>query len=251
MSERHRCAFTLVELLVVIAIIGILIAFLLPALGRAKRQAMVVLCMNNLKQFGLGLEIYVSENNYAYPPPMAISGSRIWDSSVGRKGILPDRRPIFKEIASGIPEEVLFCPIQGSRPTPRQGIEWSRHYFVSSISYETGYMMLLLLEPTWFTWENSGNPDLDGDGLPDGPYEPGHADAAILSDGNWFHPPQCRDRRRKPGDDYKPCGSAHGPWGVWEPRLFDSNVLFGDGHAVTRNTLEYWARRQDGNLFLY
>ena len=59
---KHQKAFTLIELLVVIAIIAILAALLLPALARAKTEALSVKCMSNKKQMQLAWIMYAGDN---------------------------------------------------------------------------------------------------------------------------------------------------------------------------------------------
>lgn len=58
-----RCAFTLVELLVVIGIIALLVAILLPVLGRAKESANRVACASNLRQISTTLHLYAGDSN--------------------------------------------------------------------------------------------------------------------------------------------------------------------------------------------
>ena len=69
-----RRAFTLIELLVVIAIIAILAAMLLPALTKAKQSSYRAVDLNNLKQFGVAMNLVVSENEDRMPWPNWLSG---------------------------------------------------------------------------------------------------------------------------------------------------------------------------------
>ena len=59
--------FTLIELLVVIAIIALLMALLVPALSRARKQAQAMVCQSRLKQWGTILALYAHDNDGHLP----------------------------------------------------------------------------------------------------------------------------------------------------------------------------------------
>ena len=64
----ERDGFTLIEVLVVVAIIALLVAILFPSLARARAQAQSTVCLNNLRQLGLGATQYAHVHRDYIPP---------------------------------------------------------------------------------------------------------------------------------------------------------------------------------------
>ena len=65
---RRTKGFTLIELLVVIAIIGILAAMVFPVFARARESARKAVCLSNVKNLALAINMYLADNNDTFPP---------------------------------------------------------------------------------------------------------------------------------------------------------------------------------------
>jgi prepilin-type N-terminal cleavage/methylation domain-containing protein len=84
-QKMKKKGFTLVELLVVIAIIAMLLAILMPALGKVRQLAQRIMCGTNLTGIGKAMLTYSTDDKYESFPISAIAGT-IWDRGTGGAG---------------------------------------------------------------------------------------------------------------------------------------------------------------------
>jgi prepilin-type N-terminal cleavage/methylation domain-containing protein len=113
--------FTLIELLVVIAIIAILASMLLPSLSKGKERARMTQCLNNLRQMGVAVKLYVDDHRGKFPLTYAIEPDtgeyKNARPALGGNDPAPERLPCVPTAKARSlynymkPSEVYHCPV--------------------------------------------------------------------------------------------------------------------------------------------
>ncbi len=177
--ESKRKAFTLIELLVVIAIIAILAAILFPVFAQAREQARKTACLSNVKQLGLGFQMYAQDYDERMPGVPFNSCPTCWPwaawpGSLDWEGVFTVAiQPYTKNL------QILHCPSEAdnNRWDGTNGISYcySEYLYNANNNYDklsalsngaTGVAGVAILSECWSSgifndWETAG-PTING-----------------------------------------------------------------------------------------
>ena len=149
-----RRAFTLIELLVVVAIIALLIAILLPSLGKAREQARRVTCGTNMHGYGIAMQSYMSEytkalttltNPFGGATPNAFWVYNTHGSQISLEALAPYMKGVSglnsnqTDVSNITITKIWFCPSQGmGQPNTSPDVaNWK--WFTMNYSYFGGF----------------------------------------------------------------------------------------------------------------
>lgn len=240
-TKRSGHGFTLIELLVVIAILAVLAALLFPSLKQARRQALLVHCLSNLRQNGIAVLAYTTDHDGYFPRRWDFTGQigTAAPSTLAQLGPIQDN-DLRDELGSYTATELTFlCPfvkrVDLSLVAPRLEVEGS-------------YNM-------WFGWppeirNNAGSessPGVEGrirrDDNPEFTYD-GKRFNVLLSDLELHYTALGRTSSSHPAPGVATPSSADGEFmgdnqrvfsyyvGLDTPETtFDLNFVFADGHG--------------------
>ncbi len=163
MRNSRRSGFTLVELLVVIGIIAVLIAMLLPALAKVRKQVEMTACASNLRQVGIACYAYAGDNKGLLPPcpPTAnypfytnLDPNPVWGLNPLAKGhvyLLPyiGGKGIYSGVAQTNNAKIFFCPSSRYEYDPNWATTGGGYLTTSFVQY-CGWRFLGLNVAGWY-----------------------------------------------------------------------------------------------------
>jgi len=138
---RRRRAFTLIELLVVIGIIALLIAMLMPALNRARAQALLIKCQANMRNIGQSMLMYANDNRgqlfpidaggpFGYP-----TFDQQWYVYVLHS--TPSPKPLDQTDWKDWCPQILYCPADDPEPMNAHSYILNDHLNEHKIKYHS------------------------------------------------------------------------------------------------------------------
>jgi prepilin-type N-terminal cleavage/methylation domain-containing protein/prepilin-type processing-associated H-X9-DG protein len=257
----HSRAFTLVELLVVVAIIAVLVALLMPALGRAKKDAIAVSCLSNQRQVANAVGAYTSEYGqiltverdldiagagyeiipwaaFLCPPdPASYSDSRPW---------FPANSAVYLSNRA-----VVRCPAQTAPSTGWPSLQSSYAMQHSpSFNFPTAYQPIIRYENVYVGGGTSGTQVVATSGTSSGTvHNQGVVNGNTIGGYYLFMPGILRpsnfilltDAQHQGASGGQQCtfadesGSGSLPWMLHNNKL---NAMYADGHAETISAVQ-------------